>query len=952
MREPQPPAISAEMSRHPRPARVGVAGVPAARPPVMADPHPTHRRRRNVIAIPAWVRLFVVAAVATLTMVCAAPAAAAPQTSATSTDTTSTSTTSADTDGDAGPTRFARITIDSLTPSMVTSGSGSTVSITGQVTNTSSRTLRDLGIRLERGDPVTTADELRTSLAVEHPPVSAATAFAPLGSGELDPGQKASFSMSVPLSGDNGLDISERGVYPLQLNVNGMPDYGGVAQVAGSRTLLPVLSLPPDADRASSYLDPIASGGATTVPGLGSDGSISANTSAPSRFTMLWPLAAPPQLAPGVLGGDTEPVRLISEDLAHSLGDGGRLHSLLEPLQQLVADAAPSADDGSGGAGSGASDTSADTPAPTAASPTSPAPVPAGSDLTRAMCLGIDPDLLVTVRSMSLGYVVSTNPSDPMSTTVPGTGQAAAADWLEELRGIAQRMCVVALPFAGVDLRALATVKNTGLTAAALDSPADIVDAILDVTSVRGLTIPALGAIDTTGAGVLTSTDHTAALTSAANVAPQRAADTGAYRIGDLSAQTYDEPVTAALAGLGSRPRTPAITPADQVVDLADESPLSRRQAGVGALAFAAITAPDDDAEDALPSRTAESDLPTTGRSQLIVPSLYWSPTSEDADALLSTATVLLGARTATATPLTDVVATINAAATSARLTPPNGVTVASVSVPVPAATATAIGDQADLTWRLQGSLLNSADVQTSPETYLAPLREDQLRAMTTPGERGSTTRDRLVQTRSESVAAVDETLGRMQSAVAILDPGGRYTLASERSPLLLVVRNDLALPIRVNITTTAPSDLDIGDLGTIEIPARGTRQIQLPTRANSSEAVTVTIALSTVTGVSLGSPITLSVHANAYGKALFIITIIAGAALILLTARRLWHRFRGKPDPADADRPEPDEIERLLAATTYQQRRRTLQSEDDHREAEPAQHPPADDQQDSTTHQ
>ncbi|MGV9671584.1 DUF6049 family protein [Gordonia sp. NPDC003504] len=926
----------------------------------MADP-PPRRRRRNVIANRAWVRLFVVAAVATLTMLCAAPAAAAPQPSATPTDTASTNTTSADTDGDAGPNRFARISIDSLTPSMVTSSSGSTVSVTGQVTNTSSRTLRDLGIRLERGDAVTTADGLRTSLAVEHPPVSAATAFTPLGSGELDPGQKVSFSMSVPLSGDNGLDISERGVYPLQLNVNGMPDYGGVAQVAGSRTLLPVLSLPPDADRASSYLDPITSGGATTVPGLGSDGSISANTSAPSRFTMLWPLAAPPQLAPGVLGGNTEPVRLISENLAHSLGDGGRLHALLEPLQQLVAATAPNAGDGSGGDGSGgdgsgddgsgASDTSADTPSPTASSSTSaPAPVPAGSDLTRAMCLGIDPDLLVTVRAMSLGYVVSTDPSDPMASTVPGTGQADAAGWLDELRGIAQHMCVVALPFAGVDLRALATVKNTGLTAAALDSPADIVDAILDVTSMRGLTIPALGAIDTTGAGVLTSTDHTAALTSAANVAPQRAVDTGAYRIGDLSAQTYDEPVTAALAGLGSRPRTPAITPADQVVDLADESPLSRRQAGVAALAFAAIAAPDDDAEDALTSRTAASDLPTTGRSQLIVPSLYWSPTNEDADALLSTATVLLGARTATATPLTDVVATVNAAATSARLTPPDGVTVASVSVPVPAATATAIGEQADLTWRLQGSLLNSADVQTSPETYLAPLREDQLRAMTTPGERGSSTRDRLIQTRSESTAAIDETLRRMQSAVAILDPGGRYTLASERSPLLLVVRNDLALPIRVNITTTAPSDLDIGDLGTIEIPARGTRQIQLPTRANSSEAVTVTIALSTVTGVSLGSPITLSVHANAYGKALFIVTIIAGAALILLTARRLWHRFRGKPDPADADRPEPDEIERLLAATTYQQRRRTLQSEEDHREAEPAHHPSTDDPQDSTT--
>ena len=28
---------------------------------------------------------------------------------------------------------------------------------------------------------------------------------------------------------------------------------------------------------------------------------------------------------------------------------------------------------------------------------------------------------------------------------------------------------------------------------------------------------------------------------------------------------------------------------------------------------------------------------------------------------------------------------------------------------------------------------------------------------------------------------------------------------------------------------------------------------------------------------------------------------------LVLLAGRRLWHRFRGQPDPADLDRPEPE---------------------------------------------
>jgi hypothetical protein len=52
-----------------------------------------------------------------------------------------------------------------------------------------------------------------------------------------------------------------------------------------------------------------------------------------------------------------------------------------------------------------------------------------------------------------------------------------------------------------------------------------------------------------------------------------------------------------------------------------------------------------------------------------------------------------------------------------------------------------------------------------------------------------------------------------------------------------------------------------------------------------------------------------LSVHSNAYGKVLFFITLSAGAVLVLLAGRRLWHRFRGQPDRADLDRPDPLEV-------------------------------------------
>lgn len=878
---------------------------------------------------------------------------------------------SSSTTRDSAPDPFAEISLDSVTPSMVTTTSAPTVSVRGRVQNRSNRTLRDVDLRLERGDPVDSAPGLRRSLAVAHPPIAVASPFRRIAD-ELAPGAGVTFTITLSLSGDDGLRIARTGVYPLQVNANAVPDYGDTAQVGGSRTLLPVLSLPPDRARAQQFAQAEESG-SETPPGLGADGSVSADSATPSRMTMLWPLAAPPQLAPGVLGGDTEPVRLISEDLARSL-ESGRLRSVLDPLRGVVGDPGPEAPDGSGsasagsdesgsggsgstgsgssgsesgqsesgesgsaGSGSAGSDTGSSTPGSASGSAAPGAdgePAPQNSALARSLCVAVDPDLLVTVRAMSLGYVVSRDPTDPTSATVPGTGQGAAAEWLDDLRRIASRTCVVALPFAQASLVGLARIGSPGLTDAALKSPADVVDAILGVNSVRGLVIPALGGVDDTGTALLQSAGLPRVTTSASTVRPVGdPAESGAYRIGAVTAQTFDQPVTAALSGLGSAPSTPVLTPPDQIVDLAGESAVSRRQAAVGALAFGSIGAGVDPNAAAADTGTSDdataepaASLPVVGRSQLVMPPTYWSPTADDADALLNTATVLLGANAAEPRTLPQLISAMASPGRGDLVDPPGVGPIARRVPELSDIDAAAIRTQVELSWQFQGSLVSSADVDASPERYMAPLREDMMRAIRSPGRLG--VRSELLRQRDRAVTAVTATLNRMRNAVTILDPGGRYTLASERSPLLLVVRNDLSLPVRVRINSTAPDDIDIGDVGGMEIPARGTRQIQLPTRAQTSEAITITIAMDTVTGVTVGSPIKLSVNSNAYGKPLFIVTICAAVALVLLTARRLWHRFRGTPDPADADRPEAGEADRALAASTYQQRRRTLLNE------------------------
>ena len=98
---------------------------------------------------------------------------------------------------------------------------------------------------------------------------------------------------------------------------------------------------------------------------------------------------------------------------------------------------------------------------------------------------------------------------------------------------------------------------------------------------------------------------------------------------------------------------------------------------------------------------------------------------------------------------------------------------------------------------------------------------------------------------------------------------------------------------------------MTVTDMGEIELPP-GFLPLRVPIEVHFTQRVAVDVSLRTADGLPLGEPVRLSVHSNAYGKVLFFITLSAGAVLVLLAGRRLWHRFRGQPDRADLDRPSP----------------------------------------------
>ncbi|WP_041303148.1 DUF6049 family protein [Mycolicibacterium rhodesiae] len=755
--------------------------------------------------------------------------------------------------GEPGTTPFLSVRVDNVSPEVVTTTSQPIVTVTGTVQNVGDRPVRDVMVRLEDAAAVTSSAGLRTNLTGnvdQFEPVAQFITLAP----ELARGSAVPFKLSYPLRStkDPSLGIEKPGVYPVMVNVNGTPDYGEPARLDDARFLLPVLGVPPD-------------------PSVDTEDALTAvvppDTSKPVGLSLLWPIGDRPRLAAGAPGGTT-PVRLIDDDLATSLASGGRLDTLLSAIEFA----------------------------------TGPQVDPQGH-VRLATCLAVDPDLLVTVNAMTGGYVVNDGPdAGPGTPTHPGAGQDDAVAWLNRLRALAQRMCVASTTYAQADLDALQRVGDAGLSSIAVTTAGDIVDQILGVASVRGasligdgpLTGPAVKLLSALGPQPDARGGKTVAI-DAAEVSAASQADGGPATQGaaDLSpvrytpnvvASPFDPAVGAALAAAGSEPVSPSYLDPTLNVPLQHASDVARRQDAVGALMWRAL-------QPGIEPRT-----------EILVPPMAWSPQPADAQAILTATATMINAGMARPRPLTQVIAEGDAV-------PPQDVT------PLPErdvgdprgrfddAVVSGISAVTGRLWGLTAALTTDERTGLTGYGYTAPLREDSLRALSQsvpPDARNGLAQQRLT--------TVSHTVDDLFNAVTIVNPGGSYTLATERSPLPLALRNNLPVPIRVKLDVDAPPGMSVTDMGEIVLPP-GFLPLKVPIEVHFTQRVAVDVALRTADGLPLGEPVRLSVHSNAYGKVLFFITLTGGVILALLVGRRLWHRFRGQPDRADLDRPDPLEV-------------------------------------------
>ncbi|KZB84904.1 DUF6049 family protein [Amycolatopsis regifaucium] len=202
-----------------------------------------------------------------------------------------------------------RVDLDQLNPRVVTTTSTS-LTITGRVTNIGDRRISKLGVRLQLGTRLQTEQQISDVLGGGKFKDLSATDFVDLAPDTLEPGQSAGLNLAVPLGQSSKLQFPRPGVYPLLVNVNGTPDFGGPERLAAVSLLMPVLGVPgkPPASRPPS---------------------------APST-SLLWPIAnSTVHVVSSPLGG---PLTLSDERLAGELGSGGRLDSLVAAARAAEAD--------------------------------------------------------------------------------------------------------------------------------------------------------------------------------------------------------------------------------------------------------------------------------------------------------------------------------------------------------------------------------------------------------------------------------------------------------------------------------------------------------------------------------------------------------------------------------------------------------------------------------------
>ena len=117
------------------------------------------------------------------------------------------------------------------------------ITVSGTITNVGDTPLEAVDVRLQRGPRASDATAVRDPLVWSEPSFGLRGEFQRVTE-SLGPGESITYSVSMPArdipgQSSESLQLTEPGVYPLLVNVNGTPEGGGPARLDDERTLLP-----------------------------------------------------------------------------------------------------------------------------------------------------------------------------------------------------------------------------------------------------------------------------------------------------------------------------------------------------------------------------------------------------------------------------------------------------------------------------------------------------------------------------------------------------------------------------------------------------------------------------------------------------------------------------------------------------------------------------------------
>jgi hypothetical protein len=575
--------------------------------------------------------------------------------------------------------------------------------------------------------------------------------------------------------------------------------------------------------------------------------SLPGESAAPARqaipTTLLVPIVDYPRVEQAPIGG---PTVLTDDQLATSLAPGGRLDGLVQAASEGANTATP---------------------------------------LGSGVCFAIDPDLLDTVNVMLNGYQVR----QPNGSLRAGSGTNAAWLWLGKLKAAVKGRCVIALPYADVDVVALERAGLPDVINNARDGSL-VIQHMLEVAPRTDVSWPVDGLVDEPAASELTAQGVRTFLVRPDNVArapgslqPARLKDTG------TGTEPTVLPVDPLLSSALDPQHTSAPSPADNGL-LSVENTL-------GALAYRAGTGFQ------------------RGATAVLAPPRRWNLSATDLRALFTGLQQLTDEGYLKPTTIPTGSSDANSAAPpgSPSSAPPTGAMpeatltypAAAVAAETPQPLLHELAEQNFKVGALFQSTRKDTEANVEPAAVTTPLSDALLRTASSAW-RGNPGEARNWLDKAETA------LDGVFSGIGLEQWDGTITLTSSNASIPVWVTNPLPVTVWVSLLVRQQVGLDVKTLGDagkpLVIPPRSHRPFYLQTTALRAGQFSVDVTVVAANGnVQLGQTKRLRLENFAYGSLTIPLTVIAAALLVVLSARRITRRIRaGRQRTSAPVRAEP----------------------------------------------